>query len=151
VSSARCRSLSVSVFESITLLTWYVFSDLSPSRDSLRFAMRGLMALRSRRHIESSSCSRTLPPALAVPRRDVPLEARTGPWVWDTKAHRQAFDRITGSAVEETRVLQVFSVSKFVGDTEPEFCLSARKRCRWHVEMRGKAWAASPVLLGLRA
>jgi hypothetical protein len=113
--------------------------------------MRGLMALRSRRHIESSSRSRTLPPALAVPRRDVPLEARTGLWVRDTKAHRQAFDRITGFAVEETRVLQVLSMSEFVGDTEPEFCLSAWKRCRWHVEMGRKAWAASPVVVGLRA
>ena len=71
--------------------------------------------------------------------------------VGNMEAHRWAFDRITGSGVEGTKILQVLSASEFAGDMEPKFCQVCVEKVQVaHAEVRKKAWTALPVLFGLR-
>ena len=126
------------------------------SGQTLRSAMRGLMALREMELKEThrivfalkditthTGCSSAHCPSRIL---NGPADAR------NREAHRRAFDRITGSAVEGTRILQVFSASEFVGDMEPKFCRACVEKVQVaHAEVRRKAWAALPVLFGLRA
>ena len=66
-------------------------------------------------------------------------------------AHQRMFDRITGSAVGGTRILQVLSGSEFAEDTESKFCQVCADRMQVaHGEVRRKAWAALPEVFCLR-
>ena len=119
-------------------------------------AMRGFMALREMELKETHrivltikdtssrvGCSSTECP---FRRRKEPLDAET------IGAHQRIFDRITGTAVGGTRILQVLSASEFAEDTETKFCkLCAEKIQAAHVEVRRKAWAALPEVFGLKA
>ena len=52
-----------------------------------------------------------------------PFQSPGGPLdAENMEAHQRAFDRIIGSVVEGTRILQVLSASEFVGDAESKFC-----------------------------
>ena len=66
-------------------------------------------------------------------------------------AHQRAFDRITGSAVGETRILQVLSADEFGEDPESKFCgVCVEKMQVAHADVRKKAWAALPEVFGLK-
>ena len=66
-------------------------------------------------------------------------------------AYQQTFDRITGSAVGGTRILQVLSASEFAEDTKSKFCKVCGERMQAaHSEVRKKAWAALPEVFGLK-
>ncbi|KAF9646043.1 hypothetical protein BDM02DRAFT_3189167 [Thelephora ganbajun] len=69
----------------------------------------------------------------------------------ESDAHRKVIDRITDSSLSGTKLLQVLSFSDICGGDHYGFC----KRCveGWecgHAEVRRKAWAALPVVFGLR-
>jgi len=67
-------------------------------------------------------------------------------------AHQRTFDRITGTAVGGTRILQVLSASEFTEDTESKFCKVCVEKIQIaHAEMRRKARAALPEVFGLKA
>jgi hypothetical protein len=126
------------------------------SGQTLRSAMRGLMALREMELKEThrivfalkDTTTRTGCSSAYCPSRSSNGPLGTG----NTEAHRRAFDRITGSGVEGTRILQVLSVSELIGDMEPKFCRACVEKVQVaHAEVRRKAWAALPVYLGLRA
>jgi hypothetical protein len=126
------------------------------SGQTLRSAMRGLMALREMELKEThrivftpkeattrTGCSSTHCPSRSS---NQPLD------MGNMEAHRRAFDRITGSGVEGTRILQVLLASEFAGDTEPMFCQVCVEKVQVaHAEVRRKAWEALPGLFGLRA
>jgi hypothetical protein len=126
---------------------------LSPSAmlsgQTLRSATRGLTALREMELRETHRIVFTVKDA--TDRADCsslrcPLEAGT------VGAHRRAFDRIAGSGVEGTRILQILSEGEFARDIELEFCqVCAEKMQVAHAGVRRKAWTALPVLFGLRA
>jgi len=66
-------------------------------------------------------------------------------------ALQSTFDRITGSAVGGTKILQVLSASEFAEDTGSNFCqVWAEKMQAEHGEVRRKAWAALPDVFCLR-
>jgi len=66
-------------------------------------------------------------------------------------AYQRTFDRITGSAVGGTRILQVLSASEFAEDTESRFCKVCEEKMQAaHSEVRKKAWAALPEVFGLK-
>ena len=68
------------------------------------------------------------------------------------RAHQRTFDRVTGSAVGGTRILQVLSAKEFMEDAESKFCqICADKMAVAHAEVRKKAWAALPRVFGLKA
>ena len=68
-----------------------------------------------------------------------------------TRACQQVFDRITGSAVEGTRILQVLSASEFVGNTAFKFCQVCVEKIQVaHADVRRKAWTALPEVFGLK-
>ena len=128
-----------------------MYDRLSPSGtlsgQTLRSATRGLTVLREmelkdrivftvRDATDAVDCSSVC----------CPLWART------VGTYRRAFDRITGSGVEGTRILQVLSDGEFARDTGSEFCLVCAKEMRAaHAGVRRKAWTALLVLFGLRA
>ena len=126
---------------------------LSPSGtlsgQTLRSATRGLTALREMELEETHRIVFTVKDATdAVDCSSVccPLWART------VGAYRRAFDRIAGSGVEGTRILQVLSDGEFARDTGSEFCLVCAEEMRAaHGGVRREAWTALPVLFGLRA
>jgi hypothetical protein len=126
------------------------------SGHTLRSAMRGLMALRETELKETHRIVFALKDTIThtgCSSAYCPSRSSNGPLgTGNTEAHRRAFDRITGSGVEGTRILQVFSASEFVGDMEPKFCRVCVEKVQVaHAEMRRKAWEALPVLFGLRA
>jgi hypothetical protein len=126
---------------------------LSPSAtlsgQTLRSATRGLTALREMELKETHRIVFTVKDAtdgVGCSSVCCPLWART------VEVYRQAFDRITGSGVEGTRILQVLSEGAFARDTGSEFCLVCAEAMQAaHAEVRRKAWTALPVLFGLRA
>ena len=67
-------------------------------------------------------------------------------------AERRVVDKITGSSLSGTKVLQVFSLVEICGGELDGFCKSCEE---WwesgHVEVRKKAWSALPSVFGLRA
>ena len=66
-------------------------------------------------------------------------------------ALQPTFDRITGSAVGGTRILQVLSTSEFTEDTGSKFCqVCADKIQAAHGEVRRRAWEVLPKVFGLR-
>ena len=122
------------------------------SGQTLRSAIRGLIALRemeldeTHRIIFTTSnyvgCSSTDCPSLRSGRR---LDAEI------VGVLQRTSDRITGSAVGGTRILQVLSGSEFAEDTESKFCrFCTEKMQAAHGEVRKKAWAALPDVFGLR-
>jgi hypothetical protein len=126
------------------------------SGQTLRSAMRGLMALREMELKEKHRivfALKDIATRTGCSSTHCPSRIWNGPAdAGNREAHRQAFDRITGSGVEGTRILQVLSASEFVGDMEPKFCRVCVEKVQVaHAEVRKKAWAALPVLFGLRA
>ena len=126
------------------------------SGQTLRSAMRGLMALRE---MELKETHRVVF-AIKDTSNCVDCSSRGCPSLCpkeplDTEfigAHQQTFERITGTAVGGTRILQVLSTSDFAEDTESEFCqVCAEKIQVAHAEVRRKAWAALPEVFGLKA
>ncbi|KAF9646058.1 hypothetical protein BDM02DRAFT_3189181 [Thelephora ganbajun] len=116
------------------------------SSETLQTAVKGLIALRemelkeTQRLIYKSKISR---PYFSS---DCPSCNATGPKVSD--AYQNVVDRMPRSG---TNVLQVLSLSFIYGENYHGFC----KGCvgEWesgHVEVRRKAWAALPIVFGLR-
>ena len=67
------------------------------------------------------------------------------------RACQRVLDRITGSVVGGTRILQVLSASEFTEDPESRFCHVCVDRVQVaYAEVRRKAWAALPEVFGLR-
>ena len=118
------------------------------SGQTLRSAMRGLMALREMELKEThrivfAASNRVGCSSTDCPSRSLGTEI--------TGAHQRTFDRITGSAAGGTRILQVLSASEFAEDTEPKFCqVCVDKMQATHAEVRRKAWAALPEVFCLR-
>ena len=122
------------------------------SGQTLRCAIRGLIALREMELRETDriifktsnrvGCSSTdCPSRYSGARLDAEIIG----------AHQRMFDRITGSAVGGTRILQVLSAGEFAEDTESKFCQVCVDKMRAaHGEVRRKAWAALPEVFCLR-
>ena len=120
------------------------------SGQTLRSAMRGLMALREMELKETYQIAFTIKdPANGIACSS--LECFCWRGVSDGRFIRecqQVFDRITGSAVGGTRILQVLSASEL---TVSELCQECADKMRvGHAEVRRKAWAALPEVFGLR-
>jgi len=122
------------------------------SGQTLRCAISGLIALRemelkethriictSSNHVDCTSMD--CPPRRSGGRLDAEIIG----------AHQRIFDRITGSAVGGTKILQVLSAGEFAEDMESKFCqVCVEKMQAAHVEVRRKAWAALPEVFCLR-
>lgn len=135
-------------------------SRLSPSAtlsgNTLRCATRGLMALREMELKETHrivftpkdatnrvGCSSTQCPS-KHPKGASDAEV--------VGAHQRTFDRITGSTVGATRILQVLRASEFAEDAGSKFCQVCVEKIQVaHAEVRRKAWAVLPEVFGLRA
>ena len=66
--------------------------------------------------------------------------------------YQRAFDRITGSVSDGTRILQLLSPSELAEDAESKFCQTCEEGMqKAHAEVRKRAWAALPEVFGLRA
>ena len=131
-------------------------SSATLSGQTLRFAVRGLVALREMELKEmhriafavKDSTNRVGCSSKNCPTRH--SQRSSDPEI--VGAHQRAFDRMSRSAVGGTRILQVLSVGDFVEDTESKFCqVCAEKMQVVHAEVRRKAWAALPEVFGLRA
>ena len=123
------------------------------SDQTLRSAMRGLMALREMELKETHRIVFTASNRVGCPSTDCPsqhsgrrLDAEV------IEVHQRVFDQITtGSAVGGTRILQVLSAGELAEDTESKFCqVCVEKMQAAHGEVRRKAWAALPEVFGLR-
>jgi len=114
---------------------------------TLRSAMRGLMALREMELKETHRIVFAASNRVGCSSTDCPSR------LLDTEitgARQRTFDRITGSAVGGTRILQVSLASEFAEDTESKFCqVCVEKMLAAHGKVRGKAWAALPEVFGL--
>ena len=89
------------------------------SSQRLRSVIRGLIALREMELKETHRIVFTVKDAtgcVGCSSMHFPLEKGT------TGTRRRASDRIAGSAVEGTSILQVLSTSELAGDTGPRFC-----------------------------
>jgi len=124
------------------------------SGQTLRSAMRGLMALREMELKETHRIVFTASSRVGCSSTDCPSPTRHSRGLLDAeiiRAHQRAFDRITGSAVGGTRILQVLSASEFAEDTESKFCQECVEKMQVaHGEVRRKAWAVLPEVFGLR-
>jgi len=125
------------------------------SEKALKSAMRGLITLRDMELKEIHQIFFTLKDTTkrsGCSLVDCPTRSSKGLLdVRATGAHRGIFDRITGSAVGGTRILQVLSVGELTGDTGLEFCqVCAEKIQAAHAEVRRKAWAVLPEVFGLK-
>jgi len=122
------------------------------SGQTLRSAMRGLMALREMELKETHQIVFTASNRVGCPSTDCPSKHSGGRLDAEViGAHQRTFDRITGSAVGGTRILQVLSAGEFAEDTEPKFCqVCVEKMQAAHVDVRRKAWTALPEVFGLR-
>ena len=125
------------------------------SGQTLKFAVRGLMALREMELKEIHRIVFTIRDATSrVGCSSTDCPSRHSKGVFDTEiigAHQRTFDRITGTVVGGTRILEVLSASEFGDDTESKFCrVCAEKMEVGHAEVRRKAWAALPDIFGLR-
>jgi len=127
-------------------------SGATLSGQTLRSAINGLIALREMELKETHRVVFAASSRVGCSSTDCPSRQSGGPLdVEIIGAHQRTFDRITGSAVGGTRILQVLSVSEFAEDTESKFCqVCAEKMQVAHAEVRRKAWAALPEVFGLR-
>ena len=128
-------------------------SSATLSGQTLRSAMRGLMALREMEFKETHQIVfgiKDVTNRVGCSSTDCPSRSPRGPSAAGTVgAHQRVFDRIAGSAVGGTRVLQVLSASEFT-DPESTFCgVCVEKMQVAHADVRRKAWAALPEVFGL--
>ena len=64
---------------------------------------------------------------------------------------QEVFDRITGSVVGGTRILQVLSASDFTENPESRFCQVCMEKIQVaHAVVRRKAWVALQEVFGLK-
>ena len=122
------------------------------SGQTLRSATRGLMALREMELKETYQIAFTIKdPVRGVTCSSPECFCWRGS-ISDGRIIRecqQVFDRVTGSAVGGTRILQVLSASELA---VPEFCQECVEKMQvGHAEVRRKAWAALPEVFGLKA
>jgi len=122
------------------------------SGQTLRFAIRGLITLREMELKETDRIVFKTSNRVGCSSTDCPSRHSWGRLdAGITGAHQRTFDRITGSGVEGTRILQVLSGSEFGEDTETKFCeVCAEKMQVAHGEVRRKAWATLPDVFCLR-
>jgi len=127
-------------------------SGATLSGQTLRYAMRGLMALREMELKETHRVVFAASNRVGCSSTDCPSRHSGGRLDMEIVGARQrTFDRITGSAVGGTRILQMLSASEFAEDTESEFCqVCVDKMQAAHGEVRRKAWAALPEVFCLR-
>ena len=124
------------------------------SGQTLRSAIHGSMALRE---MELKETHRIVFAIKDATNRvgcstDCPSRSSRGPSDAGTVgAHQRVFDRITGSAVGETRILQVLPAIGFSEDPESKFCRVCVETIQVaHADVRKKAWAALPGVFGLK-
>jgi len=127
-------------------------SDATLSGQTLRSAMRGLMALRE---IELKETHRVIFTTFnCVGCSSTDCISRHSKGLLGAEiigALRPTLDRITGSAVGGTRILEVLSASAFAEDTGSKFCeVCAEKMQEAHGEVRREAWAALPEVFCLK-
>jgi len=122
------------------------------SGQTLRCAISGLIALRDMELKETHRIIFTSSNRVGCHSTDCPSRHSGGRLDAEIiGAHQRIFDRITGSAVGGTRILQVLSGSEFAEETESKFCqVCVEKMQAAHVEVRRKAWAALPEVFCLR-
>jgi len=122
------------------------------SGQTLRCAISGLIALREMELKETDRIVFKTSNRVGCSSTDCPSRHSGGPLGAEIiGAHQRIFDRIMGSAVGGTRILQVLSASEFVEDTESKFCqVCVGKMQAEHGEVRRKAWAALPEVFGLK-
>ena len=122
---------------------------------TLRFAIRGLIALREMELMETHrivfatkdntelvGCSS---PECLSRSSERTLDGENG------GAHQRIFDQITGSINGGTRILQVLSATEFAGGPESKFCqVCAENMQAAHADVRRKAWTALPDIFGLK-
>ena len=127
-------------------------SSATLSSQTLRSAIRGLIALREMELKETHRVVFKTSDLVGCSSTDCPSRHSKGLLDADIiRAHQRIFDRITGSAVGGTRILQVLSASEFAEDTESKFCqVCAEKMQAAHAEVRRKAWAVLPEVFCLR-
>ena len=125
------------------------------SGQTMRSAIRGLMALREMELKETHRIPFTIkgpdsgitcssPECLCWSGRGVSNMGIAGEC-------QQVFDRITGSVVGGTRILQVLSTSEFTENPESRFCQICMAKIQVaHAGVRRKAWVALPEVFGLR-
>ena len=126
------------------------------SGQTLKSAIRGLMVLREMELKEMHRIIFTSKGTVSCPvgsSKDCPSRGSKGLSSGGTiPTHQLVFDRITGTAVGGTRILQVLSADNFAGDGELEFCQNCREKMKVaHADVRKKAWAELPRMFGLRA
>jgi len=123
------------------------------SGQTLRCAMRGLMVLREMELKETHRIVFTASSRVGCSSTDCPSPSRYSQGLLDAeiiRAHQRTFDRITGSPVGGTKILQVLSASVFAEGTEPKFCqVCMDKMLAAHGDVRRKAWAALPEVFCL--
>ena len=126
------------------------------SRQALRSAIRGLTALGKMELKETHRivlAIKDITNRVSCSSTDCPSRHSKG--ILDAEfigTHQRTVERITGSTVGGTRILQVLSASEFAVDMESKFCqVCAEKMQVAHAEVRRKAWAALPELFGLKA
>jgi len=129
-------------------------SNATLSGQTLRSAIHGLMALREMELKETHRIVFTIKDAsdrVGCSSADCPSRRSKGLLDAETiGAHQRTFDRITGSAVGGTRVLQVLSASEFAEDAESKFChVCVKKMQVAHAEVRRRAWMVLPEVFGL--
>ena len=125
------------------------------SGQTLRSAIHGLIALREMELKETHRIVFTVKDAsdrVSCDSMDCPSRHPKGPMGAEIiGAYQRTFDRIMGSAVGGTRILQVLSTSEFAEDTESMFCKVCREKVQAaHSEVRKKAWTALPEVFGLK-
>ena len=127
-------------------------SDATLSGQTLRCAISGLMTLREMELKETHRVVFTTFNCVGCSSTDCLSRHSRGLLGAEIiGALRPTFDRIAGSAVGGTRILQVLSASEFAEDTEPKFCqVCAKKMQEAHGEVRREAWAALPEVFRLK-
>ena len=130
-------------------------SSATLSGQTLRFAIRGLIALREMElkethHIVFATKNTTE----LVGCSSAECLSRSSKSTFggdDGRARQRIFDQITGPVNEGTRILQVLSATEFAEGPGSKFCqVCAEKMQAAHAEVRRKAWAALPEVFGLR-
>ena len=138
-----------------SLMDTRLSSSATLSGQTLRSAIRGLMALREMELKETNRIAITVKdPANGIGCSSPECPCWSARGVSDATiigACQQVFDRITGSVVGGTRILQVLSPSEFTENSESRFCQVCMEKIQVaHAGVRRKAWAALPEVFGLK-
>ena len=130
-------------------------SSATLSGQTLRFAIRGLIALREMELMDTHRIVfttkdtidlRSCPSANCLSRNPKGTLGRK-----NDPAYQRIFDQITGPANGGTRILQVLLAAEFAEGPESKFCQAcAEKMQAAHGDVRRKAWAALPKVFGLK-